>query len=168
MGQPLEIERKYLIHMPNTFELESMPGAKVFDIVQTYLKCPSNMTRRVRRKACNGKTEYMVTEKKRITDMTCTEIESKISREEYERMLGEIIPKTKPVAKTRYAVPCSSHIWEIDIYPFWEDRAIAEVELKSEEESVLLPPFISVICEVTSDVRYKNRALSENIPYDKI
>ena len=49
---------------------------------------------------------------------------------------------------------------EIDIYPFWDDRAVAEVEVGSEDEVVHLPDCIRVIREVTEDGRYKNASLA--------
>ena len=57
---------------------------------------------------------------------------------------------------------------EIDVYPFWQDRAIAEVEVESEEESVTLPSFIKVLQEVTVDKRYKNVNMARSVPNDDI
>ena len=55
-------------------------------------------------------------------------------------------------------------MFEIDAYPFWDDKAIAEVELKDENEDIIFPDFLKIIKEVTDDSRYKNAAVSENIP----
>ena len=66
--------------------------------------------------------------------------------------------------KTRWRIPFASHLLEIDLYPFWRDQAILEVELQSEEEDFLLPPEIRVIREVTGDPRYLNSSLARELP----
>ena len=55
-------------------------------------------------------------------------------------------------------------LFEIDVYPFWTDRAIMEIELDSEEREVMLPPSIEVIKEVTGDGRYTNAAIAREVP----
>ena len=37
--------------------------------------------------------------------------------------------------------------FEIDVYPFWQDRAVMEIELADEAETVALPPEIEIIKE---------------------
>ena len=66
--------------------------------------------------------------------------------------------------KTRWCIPFGSHVQEIDLYPFWSDQAVLEVELQSEEEEFLLPPEIRVIREVTGDPRYLNSSLARELP----
>ena len=51
---------------------------------------------------------------------------------------------------------------EIDIYEFWNDQAIMEIELESEDQVIDLPGFIEVIKEVTGDPAYYNGALATN------
>ena len=69
----------------------------------------------------------------------------------------------KPIKKTRYAIPFDGHIVEVDVYPFWSDRAVMEIELLSEDEAYTVPECIEIIKEVTADKRYSNRALSKQI-----
>jgi CYTH domain-containing protein len=52
--------------------------------------------------------------------------------------------------------------FEIDIYPFWSDKAIMEIELSREDEEVRFPKCISIIKEVTDDDSYKNASLAQN------
>lgn len=59
-------------------------------------------------------------------------------------------------------------MFEIDVYPFWTDRAIMEIELDDEGQDILFPPFIEIISEVTSDKRYTNSSLARHVPYDSI
>ena len=49
--------------------------------------------------------------------------------------------------------------FEIDIYPFWNDKAIVEIELSDENTQIAFPPFLKVIKEVTDDNNYKNTVI---------
>ena len=53
--------------------------------------------------------------------------------------------------------------FEIDVYPFWNDKAIMEIELRSENQEFSIPKSINVIKEVTDDDEYKNSSLAKNI-----
>jgi CYTH domain-containing protein len=50
--------------------------------------------------------------------------------------------------------------FEIDIYPFWNDKAILEIELSDENTEIKFPKEINVIKEVTDDESYKNASLA--------
>lgn len=162
MGAPLEIERKYLIRMPNRDALAAMPGARVFAITQTYLSAPKGISRRVRRRTEGGETVYILTEKQRVNSLTAVEQERRIGADEYASALTDEDPAATPIEKIRYAIPYGNHTLEIDIYPFWEEAAILEIELSREDEEPPLPPFLSVVCEVSCDGRFKNAALARN------
>ena len=83
-------------------------------------------------------------------------------------MLGFADPKRQPIHKTRWCVPFGELVAEIDVFDFWTDRAICEVELPTEDTPVALPEFLHVICDVTDDTRYTNAALAYEIPMDEI
>ncbi len=158
-----EIERKYLIEYPDMKTLEKYPKS---EIAQTYLKTDDGFTSRVRAGTENGITKYIFTEKKRITDLKCIENEREISVDEYKELLKLADPERMTVYKTRFCVPHNSRVVEVDIYPFWSDRAIAEVEMDSEDEEVKLPDFIKIIRDVTAEKAYKNASIAKNIPSD--
>lgn len=158
-----EIERKYLIEYPDLNILENYPKS---DIAQTYLKTNDGMTSRVRKRTSGGVTKYIFTEKKRITDVKCIENERELSAVEYEELLKLADTERRTVIKTRYCVPYNGRVVEVDIYPFWSDRAIAEVEMESENEEVCLPDFIKVIRDVTAEKAYKNASIAKKIPDD--
>lgn len=162
MDTPLEIERKYLIRMPNTAALSAMEGARVYAITQTYLTAPAGLTRRVRKRVENGRTTYILTEKERVSHLSAIERERALCEAEYEAALADADPAATPIEKIRYAIPYGMHTLEIDVYPFWQTAAILEIELSSEEESVEIPAFLSVVCELTRDRRFKNAALAKN------
>lgn len=74
----------------------------------------------------------------------------------------------KTIIKTRYCIDCGEHTFEIDVFPFWDDRAIMEVELSHEDERFTVPQGIEMIREVTGDKRYTNSSLAREIPQDEI
>ena len=75
-------------------------------------------------------------------------------------MLTRRDESAQTIEKERIMIPFAGHTVEVDIYPFWQDRAVAEVEVSGEEEEVLLPDTIKVIREVSDDRRYKNARLA--------
>lgn len=151
-GAGLEIERKYLIIMPPAAFLAA---GEVWEITQTYLKAEEG-NRRVREIRTAAGTTYVYTAKQRINALTCREEEREIDRETYLAYLDEARPDSAPVCKTRYRVPHAGHLLEIDVYPFWKDTAVLEVELTNEEDIPLLPEQIRILREVTGEALYKN------------
>ena len=164
MSNGLEIERKFLIAYPDTALLDSLRDCSKVEIEQTYLSDRS----RVRKWCENGKTVYIKTVKEKISEITRIETEGEIEKAEYERLLLLRDESRVTIKKTRYRYPYLGKIVEIDLFPFWSDRAFLEVELNSEDEEFSIPPFIEVIREVTEDKRYRNSALAKEIPYDEI
>jgi len=163
-----EIERKYLIRMPDAVFLEGQPGCAVWEIEQIYLRSEPGTTRRVRRVKESGEERWYKTFKQRVSSLTAQEDEGRITREEYERFCVERDPARNPVIKTRYRIPYEGQVLEFDLYPFWKDRAVLEIELESESQTALIPEWVHVIKEVTEDYRYKNVRLASDIPMDKI
>lgn len=165
---PLEIERKYLIRMPEETTLKKH-SIRSIAITQTYLlPGAEGGNRRVRYSRWDGGEARYYTEKRRLSDITRIEREREIGESEYEELLKEADPARKPIEKVRWCVPFGGHTLEIDIFPFWSDRAYCEAEVSSEEESIAIPDWITVIREVTGDPRYTNHALSLEIPEEDI
>ena len=150
---PLEIERKFLISYPNRAQLEALPGCVTLEIVQTYL-CGG--AARVRKSTSPTGCNFTHTEKRKISELTRIEIEKEISAQEYAEYLKAADPAFRSIEKTRLCIPYKGHTFEIDIYPFWQDKAVAEVELKSEDEEIIFPEWLDIINEVTFDPSYKN------------
>lgn len=157
-----ETERRFLIRFPDRALLASQTDAVVIGIEQTYLLC-STGSLRVRKSVIDGRVIYYRNEKRRVNNTTSEEYEDTIDENEFQRLLGLADPERRTVAKTRYTFPYKGHIIETDVFPFWEDRAITEVELDRIDEALELPPFLSVIKEITGDSRYSNRALAKEI-----
>ena len=159
----LEIERKFLIKMPNLEALSALEGVSVIEIEQTYTLVGA----RIRRWTENGKTVYIKTEKTHVSDITRIEKEGEITEEEYKELLLFADPSRNTIKKTRYRYPFEDKLVEIDVFPFWKKQAFCEVELESEDEEFSLPPFLEVIREVTSEKEYRNHALSKKIPQEE-
>lgn len=158
----LEIERKFLIKYPNVTAL----SGKVWEIEQTYLAAPKGETRRLRRVVCDGAERFFFTEKRRVTAITRIENEREIDRAEYESLLTERDGDLRTIEKTRIRIPDGAHVWEVDLFPFWDDRALLEIELSREDEEFVIPSAFEVIREVTDDRRYTNRSIAKKIPKD--
>lgn len=165
MSQKPEIERKYRIAYPDLAALLSLDGARCDEIAQTYLLAPPGVTSRVRRRTLpDGTSIYTHTVKHRRTLLTNDEDEREIPEEEYLTLLQARNPALRTVEKRRVTIPYGGLLLEIDLYPFWQKTAILEIELPSEDTPAPLPPFLTVIDEVTEDVRYKNERLAAEIP----
>ena len=160
----LEIEYKYLIHFPDLEVLTNQDGCRVAEIVQTYLRSESGMTSRVRKWVENGVTAFYSTDKKRISFQTSEEYEKEITEDEYSMLLLKADKACTPILKTRYIIPYCNHNLEIDIYPFRNKQAVLEIEINTENEEVQIPPYLSVIKDVSGDRRYSNHSLAKIIP----
>ncbi|MGX8706151.1 MAG: hypothetical protein ACSW8J_06200, partial [bacterium] len=60
------------------------------------------------------------------------------------------------------------HILEYDVFPFWTDRALMEIELDSEAEQPDIPSDVQIIRDVTAEKAYKNKSLALRVPMEAI
>lgn len=165
---PLEIERKFLIALPDEALLKEK-SVKRLDIEQIYLRPDaSGANRRIRRTRSGTKERFFYTEKTRLTAVTRIEREHEITAAAFEALLAERDETLHTIEKTRYLVPFEGHTLEIDVFSFWHDRAFCEAELQSEDEPLLLPAWLRVYREVTDDARYTNRALARTVPEEAL
>ena len=160
---PYEIERKFLIEMPDIDYLESLPNCEKVKIVQTYLVSNDNEEIRIRQRGTEGSYTYSKTKKITINPIKRIEIEERLTSEEYINELLNADPTRGQIIKDRYCLSYENQYFEIDIYPFWNDKAIVEIELINENQKIILPDFIKVIDEVTENEEYKNRELAKAI-----
>ena len=158
--EPYEIERKYLIEYPDISWLEKNKTCKKLEIIQTYLESNDDEEVRVRQRGYEGNYIYTKTTKKNVNDLKRIEIEKRLSKDEYLDLLMKADSNKRPIRKTRYCLTYKNQYLEIDIYPFWDDKAILEIELNNEEQEVEIPKQLKLIKEVTNDPKYKNSALA--------
>ena len=159
--EPYEIERKFLIDYPDTKALEALPNCERVEIIQTYLKAGEGEERRIRQRGANGSYIYFETIKKTITGLQRVEIERRLSKDEYLERLMEADPGKRPIRKDRYCLADGNQYFEIDVYPFWTDQAIVEIELSDPNEEIRFPEMLKIIREVTDEAEFKNSSLAK-------
>lgn len=159
--EPYEIERKYLIEYPDIEFLRSLDNCRKVEIIQTYLRSDGGDMVRLRQRGADGSYIYFRTVKHLISGMKCIEHEERLSKDEYLSMLMNADTTKRQIRKDRYCLAYKNQYFEIDVYPFWNDKAIAEIELSSEDDEIIFPDYIKIIKEVTEDLSYKNSALAK-------
>ena len=162
--EPLEIERKFLIEYPDLRWLESLPNCEKVEIIQTYLKVDDKEEIRVRQRGRNGHYIYYQTTKRQVTEYKRVEMERRITKDEYLNLLMNADTSLGQIRKDRYCLTYDNQYFEIDVYPFWSDRAILEIELRDISETVNFPEEIKIIKEVTDAPEYKNSYLAKHKP----
>jgi len=157
--EPCEIERKFLIEYPDIDYLEKLQNCEKVEIIQTYLKSGDEEIR-IRQRGKNGYHTYTKTVKRKISDTKRYETESRITKEEYLNLLLESDTAKHPIRKTRYCLMHNNQYFEIDIYPFWKDKAILEIELSNENQKIEFPKFFKIIKEITGEEEFYNSNLA--------
>lgn len=160
----LEIERKYIIERPDVKLLSAMPDYTASKITQIYLSSPMGVTHRIRRREYADACDYTETVKIRLDKMTCNESEQGITPSRFDELALNIKEGTRPIIKTRYTFSFEGFTVEIDVYPEWENTAIMEIELDSEDVTPAIPPFIRILRDVTGIREYSNAAFSHSFP----
>lgn len=158
MAEGLEIERKFLVALPDLGELDVK---RSLHIIQTYLlNGNGGSQRRVRRIEENGEVSFTFTEKVFLTDVVRRENEREISQEEYENLLLQAKPGFTPIDKMRTGFCFRGQYFELDVYPFSQEFGIMELEMKSPDQEIIFPDNVQVIREVTGVEGYSNAALA--------
>ena len=159
--QPFEIERKFLIEYPDIAWMEAQPNCQRVEVIQTYLKSDGDEEVRVRQRGLNGHYTYYQTTKRRLTAMKRIEVERRLTQEEYLSLLMDADTSKRQIRKTRYCLTWDRQYFEVDVFPFWKDRALLEIELNDEQQEVRLPEAFRLIREVTDDPAYSNYKLAD-------
>lgn len=160
--EPCELERKFLIEYPDIEWLEGEPLCQRTEIIQTYLNSRSGEEIRVRQRGTDGQYVYFQTIKKKISALKRIELEKRLSQDEYLILLMDADTTRHPIRKTRYCLTYENQYFEIDIYPFWDDKAIVEIELTKEDQPIVFPEKLRVIREVTNEDAFKNASLARS------
>ena len=164
MKNSIEIERKYIIKMPDVSLMQAECEYTSSEILQIYLKSEKGITRRVRSRTSLGKTVYTETSKVRIDRISAIEKEREISSEEFFSLIKDIREGSAPIKKVRHTFKHGGQLFEIDVYPEWKKTAIMETELESAEKTVTMPRFIEIVREVSGLAEYSNSAMSVAFP----
>jgi adenylate cyclase len=147
-----EIERKFLVK-DDSWRAAAGAGKPY---LQGYLCTDRNRVVRVRVKDGHG----FLTIKGLREGISAAEYEYPIPVSEAEEMLQNLCLRPL-IEKLRYEVAYGGLLWEIDEFRGDnEGLIIAEVELDSEEQQVVLPPWAGP--EVSHDRRYANASLVQS------
>ena len=163
----IELEKKFLIEYPDLELLNEKYNPKKYDIEQIYLLSDDG-SRRIRRLREGDNCAYIETIKIRINGSKCYEYEREMTSEEYEALKSEADPERAPIIKDRYCFDYKNKLMELDVYPFWKDKAVLEIELESEEDEYFIPPEITVIKDVSDEKKYKNAQLAAALKCNKL
>lgn len=164
--EPFEIERKFLIEYPDLDYINKIKTCRKVPITQAYLTTPQEGNFRIRKRGEGDRAVYIKTVKIKINDIKRIEIENYISDEEYYSYLSQKQYVTGVITKDRYCIVYNNTYYELDIYPFWKDKATLEIELLNENQPYNLPSFAKLIREVSFEPEYRNLALAQK--YKKI
>lgn len=152
-----EIERKFLI-VSDEWKQIAHEGVAYR---QGYLSSPGSPAL-VRIRIAGEKGILTIKGKPASGSLARPEYEYEIPKEDAEYLFANLTREGK-IEKTRYEVQHEGHTWEVDV--FGGDNVgliVAEVEMKSEDEEVILPSWVGQ--EVSHDHKYTNGQLSER-PY---
>lgn len=147
-----EIERKFLIS-DDGWKSSVESSAR---LQQGYLSTSAKATVRVR---IYDDRDAVLTLKGKPEGISRAEFEYAIPLEDARELMA--MAKPNIIEKRRHKVRFEAHIWEIDVFEgLHEGLILAEVEMQSADEHVVLPTWIGR--EVSDDDRYANASLSRN------
>ena len=148
----LEIERKFLVRKKSDWKQRAVSSSH---IQQGYMTAVNTVRVRVR-----DEQAFLTIKGKAVNGgLTRYEFEKEITLEEARHLLQLCEPGM--IDKRRYLIPYEGHTFEVDeFYGDNEGLVMAEVEMKNENESVILPDFIGL--EVTGDHRFYNKQMRRN------
>jgi len=164
--EPLEIERKFLIHPPDFSHIPRVIGERVVEvsIEQIYL---TGAGHRIRKRERDGKSVYYRTEKQTIKPGVRTEIEKQISALEYRALARDDRDMARGIIrKKRHCFLHKNQYFELDEFQnpadtcMQKNLCVLEIELTEENDTVEIPPFIKVIKEVTDDPAFSNSEIA--------
>ncbi len=168
MKNSVEIERKYVVKIPDISALLEFNGYTETEIVQIYLTASAGRTHRIRKRSDGTVTKYTETQKVRIDEISAFERECEIDAERFFLLSQKIRKGSSPIRKKRITFMWSDRLFELDIYPSWVKTCILEVELPTRDTVVDFPPFIELVKEVTGEKRYSNSSMANDFPSELI
>ena len=159
---PLEIERKYLVEIPDWSKL---PHFERVSIEQHYLiRGKDGAKRRIRARGQKGSWLYTETTKRKITEVSRIETERILSSREYHYLRATALdPMCMPIMKFRHCFVWKHQYFELDVFnkPILP-HALLEIELTDEAQKVHLPPFLKILKEVTTNPLWANSAIARH------
>ena len=150
--EPMVAKRKFLIEMPDLEQLKKKYNAVMLDMMQSYLVVTQpGVERRIRQQKNGEDYLYFYTEKHTREDGAKWVTEKPISEKQYVKYLMESDSALHHVRKNKYRFIADTCRYEVDVYPFSEDKAILFQYAPSND--TVIPEELKVIREVTGEPR---------------
>ena len=151
------VEKKYLINMPDVEQLIKHKQCRKVHVKQHYIidETKKEKEKIVLRRENNKNFYYKVVKKNNV------KYSNSITADEYINKLENENNKFYHIYKDRYYYIFDSRCIKIDVFPFWKDKAILEVDILNDRENIRFPKFINIIEDVTKNESYKNYYLAE-------
>ena len=158
---PLEIEKKFLLKELPSIGEQGIDFQEI-DIEQFYVISNNKKDEevRLRKRGQNGVFTFYRTVKSTIVPGTRTEVEEQVTEDEYNWSQRYKLKGSKAIKKKRFCFIYKNQYFELDSFISTTHRPILEIELTSENEEVILPPWIDIEAEVTENPAYSNRAFA--------
>ncbi len=157
---PYAFKRSYLVAYPDIAALETMPSCGKVEITQFYLRSDPDTEVRVRKIGTSGWNTFYLTEKRVEGDRKRLVRRQHLTLSEYDNLFRQADPERREIRKTRYCLPFEGQCFELDVFPWWDDQAIIQIEVADRDVEVRLPPQVGVLREVTDDPAYRSASLS--------
>lgn len=130
--------------------------SRVANIEQTYLESEDNVEKRLRKITMCGATTYSYTIHKIVNDKRIKISDNSISERTFNELFEFRDQKKNTINKDRYYFPYKDKYYTLDII---DDYGLLEINI-SEDEQVIIPPFIGVIEDVSKNEDFLNVNLS--------
>lgn len=165
LGEPAPylMKRKFLIEYPDPELLRSLPNVERVEIIQTYLKSASGKEIRIRQRGKGGHYIYFQKMERDANGIEKVETERRLDKDEYLKMLMDADTSMRQIRKTRYCFAQGIQYGEVDIFPFWKDKAILLIAINDKDTTLHIPEGFKVIEEITDNPEYRNIALAARI-----
>lgn len=151
------VEKKYLISMPDVEQLIKNKQCRKVHVKQHYIIDETRQEKEkiVLRRENNKNFYYKVVKKNKV------KYSNSITADKYINKLEDENKKFYHIHKDRYYYIFDSRCIKIDVFPFWKDKAILEVDVLNDRENIKFPKFVHIIEDVTDNEAYKNYYLAE-------
>lgn len=159
--EPIEAERKYLVESFSEEMLKSV-HYQIADIQQRYL---IGQGCRIRKRSIFGHDSYYHTFKKRLPNGENVELEEALNEREYIGYFDHLSHEHAPIYKKRYCFLWKNQYFELDV--FYNNgkvfQIMLEIELTKMQDTVILPPFLPIIKDVTNDPEFRNENIAKRL-----
>lgn len=157
LPQPIQHERKYLVEVTGDILPETIDS----EITQTYLVADPDCEVRLRQRSWNGKSIFIHTVRRIISQTDEVVTERQITSNIYESLLQQADPYRQTIHKTRKSFIWKGQFFELDKYTApVSNLTILETKGIACHKDVKFPPFLKVIEDITGNTAYYNYNLS--------